>query len=144
MEIPKQWPIKILLVHPNSPFLKRPKIIIAADCALLLRRDLHTDYEKGIPIFIGCPLLENPDLLFNKLRVILSETSAKQINIISMEVPCCHTLHMMVRKLLNELNVEDRKINHYIIRIFTGDMEEWRPGIIDESMIKLERIAHGH
>lgn len=144
MEIPRQWPLKILLIHSNNSFLKKPKIVIAADCTLLLREDLHESYEKGIPVFIGCPLLEDPDALINKLKLILSESTAKQIDVISMEVPCCQALHMMIRRLLDEISIKEKKINHFIIRVFTGNKEEWKPGIIDKSMIELERIAHGH
>lgn len=144
IELPKQWPLKIILVHPKAPFLKNKKLIIAADCSLLLRRDLHESYEKKIPVIIGCPLLENPDAILRKLELILTSEEPKEIDVISMEVPCCQALHMMVKQILAKVKESKHNIKHYIVRVFTSNLEEWKPGVIDESMIALERMAHEH
>ena len=141
---PRQWPVKILLIHSNNPYLGKEELKIVADCALLARKGFHEEYTNGNPVFIGCPLLENPDLLLNKLRIILGYSKAKKIEVYSMEVPCCQALHLMIKRLLNELNIDDKEVEHYIVRVFTGNVEKWKPGVIDESMIELERIAHGH
>ena len=144
IELPKQWPLKIILIHPKAPFLKSKKLIIAADCSLLIRPNIHENYKKGIPVIIGCPLLENPDAIMRKLELILSNKEPKEIDVISMEVPCCQALHMMIQQLLAKIKESKHNIKHYIVRVFTGDIEVWKPGVVDESMIMLERIAHGH
>ncbi len=136
-----QWPLKILLVHPHAPFLSKDRIVIAADCVLLIRPEISQLYSNGVPVLIGCPLLEDPDSMLNKLKLILSSNS-KNIDVISMEVPCCQALHMMVRHIASENNLK-HSFSHKIVRVFTKEIEEWRPGIVDESMIKLERMAHG-
>jgi hypothetical protein len=136
-----QWPLKILLVHPQAPFLSKDKIVISADCVLLMRPDISQLYSNGIPVLIGCPLLEDPDVMLNKLKLILS-SGLKNIDVISMEVPCCQALHMMVRHIASENNLK-HSFSHKIVRVFTKEVEEWKPGVVDESMIKLERIAHG-
>jgi len=140
---PRQWPVKILLIHENNPYLEREEITIAADCTLLVKKDFHEKYSSGRPVFIGCPLLENPDVLIKKLAIIMN-SRARRIDVVTMEVPCCQTLHMMIEKIVREQGIGDKEIKNYIVRVFTGNIEEWKPGVIDESMIELERMAHGH
>jgi hypothetical protein len=65
----------------------------------------------------------------------------KDVDVITMEVPCCQALHMMVKQITSENNLKHR-FTHRIVRVFTKEVEEWRPGQVDESMIELERIAH--
>jgi hypothetical protein len=136
-----QWPLKILLVHPQAPFLAKNRIVIVADCAILMRPEIAKLYDEGVPILIGCPLLEDPDAMINKLKLILGTDNVKDVDVITMEVPCCQALHMMVKQIASENNLKHR-FTHKIVRVFTKEVEEWRPGQVDESMIELERIAH--
>ncbi len=141
--ITKQWPLKILLVHPYAPFLSSDKLVIAADCTLLLKPEFSQLYDSNVPVLIGCPLLEDPDAMVNKLQLILGNAGEnKVIEVFTMEVPCCQALHMMVRHVANEVKSKC-KFTHKIVRAFTKDVEDWRPGYIDESMLTLERLAHG-
>jgi hypothetical protein len=136
-----QWPLKILLVHPQAPFLAENRIVIVADCVVLMRPEIAKLYDEGVPILIGCPLLEDPDAMINKLKLILGTDNVKDVDVITMEVPCCQALHMMVKQIASENNLKHR-FTHKIVRIFTKEVEEWRHGQVDESMIELERIAH--
>ncbi|MEM2339364.1 MAG: hypothetical protein QXW83_04095, partial [Nitrososphaerales archaeon] len=109
-----QWPVKILLVYPKAPFLQREKITIAADCSILINESFHDKFKKGETLIIGCPLLENPDRIMNKITQIIKDTTASKIDVYTMEVPCCHAIHMMVKKAVKELRKEDVDIKHYI------------------------------
>lgn len=140
----EQWPVKILLVHPNALFLYKDKLIIAADCATLINKDLGEKFREGETVIIGCPLLEDPNRLMSKIALVMKETKAKDVNVFTMEVLCCHAIHMMVSRALRESGKNDINVNHYIVRVSTKEVEPYRPGVIDESMIEAERKAHGH
>jgi len=138
-----QRPVKILLIHPKAPFLTRDKIIIAADCAALLNEEIGQIFRSGEPVIIGCPLLEDPHRMMNKIALIVGEAKAKEVEVYTMEVPCCHAIHMMVTKMIRESG-KDIKSRHYIVRVLTRRAEPYKPGAIDESMIRAEREAHVH
>lgn len=133
-----QWPLKILLVHPKAPFFKTSRLTIAADCAVLSNPLFLNRFKSGETVVIGCPLLEDSDMLMKKLDLILSEAEADKIEVYTMEVPCCHAIHMMTTRASNK-----RSLNHYIVRVLGGAIEEYTPGLIDESMLEAERKAHG-
>ncbi len=137
------WPVKILLIHPQAPFLKSESIVIASDCAVLLYGELGERFRAGTPVVIGCPLLEDPHKLFDKIKLIINEASSKSIDVYTMEVPCCHAIHMMVDSAIKELG-KNTKTSHYIVRVLTKKAEPYIPGYIDESAIEFEKRAHGH
>lgn len=139
-----QWPVKILLVHPQAPFLQNKKLTIAADCAVLSNKNFTEKFRKGETVIIGCPLLEDPDRIVSKLELVVKETNANEVEVYTMEVPCCHAIHMMVKKAINETNKTTINSRHYIVRVASGEIEPYKPGVIDESMIEAERKAHGH
>jgi len=137
----RQWPLKILLAHPKAPFLKEEKLNIAADCTLLIDQGLTNKFEKE-PILIGCPMLEDPKRVFEKIKMIIEEGNANEIEVHTMEVPCCHALHMMVDKAIEGLcNENPPKVKKIIVRV-SGEVEPYT-GKIDESMLKAEAQAHG-
>jgi len=138
-----QWPVKILLVHPKASFLTRDKIIIAADCAALLNEEVSQRFRSGEPVIIGCPLLEDPHKMMNKIALIMEGAKVRELEVYTMEVPCCHAIHMMVTKIIGETG-RDVKSRHYIVRVLTRRAESYKPGAIDESMIRAEREAHTH
>lgn len=138
-----QWPVKILLVHPHAPFLKRDRITVAADCAALTNSELGERFRRGETVIIGCPLLEDPDRIMGKLALVMKETSAKVVEVYTMEVPCCHAIHMMVTRAAAEAG-GGLNTRHYIVRVSSGRVEQYRPGEVDESMIRAEREAHGN
>lgn len=138
-----QWPVKILLVHPKAPFLMNERIIIAADCAALLNEELGQKFRNGGSVIIGCPLLEDAYKMADKIELIMNEARAREVEVYTMEVPCCHAIHMMVSKAIKDLG-KDVKTRHYIVRVASRRAEPYRPGVVDESMIKAEREAHGY
>ncbi|MEM1556475.1 MAG: hypothetical protein QXR84_02765 [Candidatus Bathyarchaeia archaeon] len=138
-----QWPVKILLAHPQAPFLMQDKVIIAADCAALLGEEIGKQFREGSPVIIGCPLLEDPNRMMSKISLIIKETKARDLEVYAMEVPCCHAIHMMIARAIKETGKEINS-KHYIVRVYTRKIEPYRPGVLDESMMRAEREVHGH
>ena len=139
-----QWPVKILLVHPQASFLQKEKLTIAADCAVLSNRKFGEKFREGETVIIGCSLLEDPDRLLSKLSLVIKETSANNIEVYTMEAPCCHAIHMMINKAIENSRKNNIKTIHYIVRVESGEVEVYKPGVIDESMVEAERKAHGY
>jgi hypothetical protein len=140
----RQWPLKILLVHPRAEFMQEDRITVAADCALIIHRDIIDRYGREA-VIIGCPMLEDPKRIFEKIRLITRESNAREIEIYTMEVPCCHALHLMFEKASEEREAGKGKINlkRKIVRI-SGEVEDYS-GKVDRSMIEAEIKAHrGH
>lgn len=133
----RQWPLKILLVHPKASFMQEKSFIVAADCALLVNKELVNRFENET-IIIGCPMLEDPKRVFEKLRMILKESKAEKIEVFTMEVPCCHAIHMMLDKAKEENN--DVEIEKYVVRV-DGRIERYS-GKIDDDMVNAEIRAH--
>jgi hypothetical protein len=131
-------------VHPQAPFLKGKKLTIAADCATLSNDNLVKKFGKGESVIIGCPLLEDPTRLMKKLTLVMNETTADEIQVYTMEVPCCHALHMMTTRAMKEVGKTNKKIKQYIVRVDSGEIEPYESGVIDESMVQSEKRAHGH
>ncbi|MEW5995620.1 MAG: hypothetical protein AB1744_14655, partial [Candidatus Zixiibacteriota bacterium] len=111
-------------------------------CTLASNTELSRRFNSGETVVIGCPLLEDPDRLAEKLDLILGETGAKKIEIYTMEVPCCHAIHMMVNRSLKKTD-RNLKVENYIVRVTTGKAEPYVFGNVDRSMIEMEMKAHG-
>ncbi|MBE8539557.1 hypothetical protein [Geoglobus acetivorans] len=129
-----QWPVKIMLVHPKADFLKDDEITIAADCAVLVNREISDRFGKKA-VLIGCPMLEDPKRVYEKIQMLMKEGEFSSVQVFTMEVPCCQALHMMV-----EREKGDKEIRRFIVRV-NGNVEEYK-GKIDESMIEAEKKAH--
>lgn len=89
-------------------------------------------------------MLEDPDRLLSKLSLVIKETSANNIEVYTMEAPCCHAIHMMINKAIENSRKNNIKTIHYIVRVESGEVEVYKPGVIDESMVEAERKAHGY
>lgn len=143
MDGKRQWPVKILLVHPQAPFMQRDSLTIASDCALLVNPELSSRFKSGDTVVTGCPLLEDPDRLAEKIDLIAEETKAKKIEVYTMEVPCCHAIHMMVGRSMEKKRKQGVKVENYIVRVMTGKAEPYALGRVDRSMVEMEKRAHG-
>lgn len=138
-----KWPVKILLVHPQAPFMQKESLTIVSDCTLLSDPELSKRFREGETVVTGCPLLEDPDRLAEKINLLVEESQAKRIQVYTMEVPCCHAIHMMVNRSL-EKSGKDTKVENYIVRVTSGEAEPYRIGKLDKSMVEMERRVHGH
>jgi hypothetical protein len=138
----RQWPLKILLVHPEAEFMQDRKITIAADCAVVVDKEIVERFGEE-PLLIGCPMLEDPRRVFEKLKFIMRESNAEEIDVYTMEVPCCHAIHLMVDRANDEresMGKEKIKLNRYIVRV-SGRVEPYS-GKIDHEMREAEARAH--
>ena len=79
-----------------------------------------------------------------KLALIMKEITSNKVEVYTMEVPCCHAIHMMVMRAIDEAHKEGIDTRHYIVRVGSGKIEEYKARVIDESMIEAEKRAHGH
>jgi len=83
-----QWPVKIKLVSPSTPYFSNAHLLIAADCAAYAYGNFHREYMRNRTTIIGCPKLDNIDYS-EKLTSIIQQNSIKSITVVRMEVPCC-------------------------------------------------------
>jgi len=96
------WPVQIMLVPSNAPFLKGADLLVVADCVPLAYRNFHRDFLKGKAVMMGCPKLDNVQEYIDKFAQICRIAGLKSITSLIMEVPCCSALPVIVRKGLEK------------------------------------------
>lgn len=84
-----QWPVQLMLVPEQAPYLKEAELVICADCVPFALADLHQKYLKGKTILVGCPKLDDLKYYQQKLTEIFKVARPKSITVTKMEVPCC-------------------------------------------------------
>ena len=94
------WPVQIRLIPPNAPFLKHRDILVAADCVPVAHAGFHADFLPGKAVLIGCPKFDNIQEYLEKFTEIFRQAEVRGVTVLSMEVPCCSGLPMMVRKAM--------------------------------------------
>ena len=92
------WPIQIRLVPSNAPFLHGADLLVVADCVPLAYPSIHKDFMKGRAVLMGCPKFDDAQSYIDKFAKICTHAGLKSITILSMEVPCCSGLPMIVKK----------------------------------------------
>jgi len=92
------WPIQIRLVPPNAPFLKGADLLVVADCSALAYPGIHRDFLEGRVVLMGCPKFDDASLYVERFKEIFEKADVKSVTVLTMEVPCCQGLPMMVRK----------------------------------------------
>ena len=96
------WPIQLRLVPPQAPFLQGARLLLAADCVGFAHPAFHQEFLPGRALLIGCPKFDDPEAYVEKLAAIFEEASPKEIQIVVMEVPCCKSFVMIVKKALEK------------------------------------------
>ncbi|MCX8069083.1 MAG: 4Fe-4S binding protein [Thermodesulfovibrionales bacterium] len=96
------WPVQIKLVPLNAPFLKDASLLITADCVPVAYRNFHSDFLKGRAVMIGCPKFDDIDEYYQKFKELFTNGEIKDITVLSMEVPCCSKLAMIVKKAIQD------------------------------------------
>jgi Pyruvate/2-oxoacid:ferredoxin oxidoreductase delta subunit len=86
------WPIQLMLVPPQAPYLQGADILLAADCVPFAYADFHRRFLRGRPVIIGCPKLDQADFYVKKLAQIIHIAQPRSISVLRMEVPCCSGL----------------------------------------------------
>jgi ferredoxin len=101
-----QWPVQIHLVPPHAPYLERAKLLITADCVPFAFADFHRRFLAGRAVLVGCPKLDDAGFYRAKLAQILGQNDIQSIEVVHMEVPCCHGLLKIVREALADAGKE--------------------------------------
>jgi ferredoxin len=94
------WPIQLMLVPVDAPYLKNADLLIAADCVAFSYSDFHRDLLKGKALVIACPKLDKADVYIEKLSEIFRVNNLKSVIVAHMEVPCCFGLNHIVSEAL--------------------------------------------
>jgi NAD-dependent dihydropyrimidine dehydrogenase PreA subunit len=96
------WPVQLMLVPPNAPFLNNANLLLSGDCVPFAYGNFHIDFLKDHAILISCPLQGNMDENIDKLAEIFSAANIKTISIVHMEVPCCSGLVYIVQEAMKK------------------------------------------
>ena len=83
------WPIQLMLVPPQAPFLQGADLVICADCVPFTVPDFHRRYLTGRAVLVGCPKLDDLAHYQEKLKAILGSARPRRVTVLRMEVPCC-------------------------------------------------------
>lgn len=94
------WPVQLRLAHPEAPYFKRARLLIAADCSAFAYAAMHSDFIQGRVTIIGCPKLDDIEQSIAKLAEIFLRSEIQDIKLVRMEVPCCGGLNTIVKKAL--------------------------------------------
>lgn len=104
------WPVQLMLVSPESPFLKNADIVLCSDCVPFAVPDFHARYLAGRAVLVGCPKLDDMRIYHEKLRAILAKAQPKSMTILRMEVPCCgglaHAAYSAREELMPDMPLE--------------------------------------
>jgi ferredoxin len=92
------WPVQIRLVPPAAPFLKGADLLVAADCTPIAYPNFHRDFLNGKVVMMGCPKFDEAQEYVEKFAEIFKVAGVKSVSVVTMEVPCCQGLPMIVRK----------------------------------------------
>lgn len=117
-EIPKSqlghWPIQLMLVPENAPFLKGRDLIVLADCAAVAYVNLHEKFLNGNAVVMGCPKFDNVEIYGQKLTGIIRSSGIESISVVHMEVPCCFGLKKLVSDAIHSSGRNISLQNHVI------------------------------
>ncbi|MDD5730321.1 MAG: 4Fe-4S binding protein [Candidatus Omnitrophica bacterium] len=85
----RQWPVQLMLVPVQAPFLEGADLLIAADCVAFAYADFHKGLLKDKVLLVGCPKLDDVSIYQEKISAILAANNIKSVTCAHMEVPCC-------------------------------------------------------
>ncbi|OPY15965.1 MAG: ferredoxin [Syntrophus sp. PtaB.Bin075] len=92
------WPVKIRLIPENAPFLKGADLLVVADCVPVAFSDLHGRFLPGKVVMAGCPKFDEAQPYIEKFAGIFHNAGIRRVTVLTMEVPCCSGLPILVRK----------------------------------------------
>lgn len=100
------WPVQLRLVSSGASFLRKPHLLVAADCVPFAFADFHRRFLRGKALLIGCPKLDDANFYFQKLVEIFQKNSPEKITVLSMEIPCCSGLYQLVTRACTAAGLE--------------------------------------
>jgi ferredoxin len=83
------WPVQLMLVPPQAPFLRGGDLLVCADCVPFAVPDFHARYLSGRAVVVGCPKLDDLSHYAEKLVAIVQQAQPRRLTVARMEVPCC-------------------------------------------------------
>ncbi len=92
------WPVQIKLIPPHAPFLQGADLLILADCGAVAYAGLHDELLPGKVVMMGCPKFDDVEEYVEKFSEIFQRHDINSVSTIIMEVPCCSSLPMIVKK----------------------------------------------
>jgi hypothetical protein len=100
------WPVQIKLVPPTAPFLKGADLLVAADCTPFAYPDFHRDFLQGKVLMVGCPKFDDAEAYIQKFKDIFKISGVKSVTVVTMEVPCCQGLPVIVKRGMAAANAD--------------------------------------
>ncbi|UCG78584.1 MAG: 4Fe-4S binding protein [Nitrospirota bacterium] len=125
------WPIQLMLVAENAPFLKDADLLIAADCTAFSTINVHSRFIQGKKLIIACPKLDNAQFYYKKLIEMFKASDIKSVSVLRMEVPCCGGLAHIVKEAIKESG-KDIPFEETIIGIKGAVVSEGKTPLIPE------------
>lgn len=98
----RQWPVQIMLVPPNAPYLRNADLLIAADCVPFAYAGFHEDFLENKVLLVGCPKLDDSEFYMKKFTDIIKNNDIKSITVVHMEVPCCFGMLGIVKQAIKD------------------------------------------
>ena len=100
------WPVQINLIPDFAPFLIKADLLILADCAAVAYPNLHNDFIKNRVVMMGCPKFDDINEYQRKFTEIFKKADIKKITAVIMEVPCCSGLPFILKKAIDNANLD--------------------------------------
>ncbi len=95
----EHWPVQLHLISPLAPHFHGADVLVAADCTAYSAGDFHETFLKGKTLVIACPKLDSgKEIYLEKLQALIDHTEINTITVVTMEVPCCSGLLMLVKQ----------------------------------------------
>ena len=90
----RSWPVKLRLVPPSAPFLRKADLLVAADCSAAASPRFH-ELAAGKVVLIACPKFEEG--VRERLAELCRVARPASLTVLRMEVPCCRGLAVACR-----------------------------------------------
>ncbi|MCK9196707.1 MAG: 4Fe-4S binding protein [Syntrophales bacterium] len=98
----KNWPVQLMLLPVNAPYLAGADVVIAADCVPCAFGDFHQRFVKNRILIIACPKLDNAAFYVDKLTEMFAKNDIRSLEVPFMEVPCCGGLVRIVQTAMQQ------------------------------------------
>jgi ferredoxin len=98
----RQWPVQIMLVPPEAPFLEGADLLVAADCVPFAYAGFHENLLAGKVLLVGCPKLDDAEHYLEKLTAMFRLNDVRSVTVAHMEVPCCTGLVRLVERAIRD------------------------------------------
>lgn len=120
----RNWPVQLKLVPVQAPYLRRARLLIAADCVPFAFADFHRRFVEGRVVLMGCPKLDDGQFYVDKLAQIFAANDIESVLLPHMEVPCCTGLIHIVEAAQRQAGT---KVPTTLVRIgIDGSLQDER------------------